>query len=64
MRGRYNVSGMTTHSAGRTGISALKKFFGTKDGQSLSDFAAEVKELDDEAFFQLRDGINDGSLTY
>ena len=64
MRHAHTVIGMTTHTAGRTGISALKKFFGTKDGQSLSDFAAEVKELDDESFFQLRDGINDGSLTY
>lgn len=50
--------------SGRTGIAALKKFFGTRDGQSLSEFAAEVKELTDEDFEQLRDGINDGSLTY
>lgn len=52
---------MTT---GRKGITVLKKFFETKDGQSLQEFAAEVKELDDESFEQLRSGIEDGTLTY
>lgn len=52
---------MTT---GRKGIASLKKFFGTKEGQSLQEFAAEVKELDDKSFEQLRDGIEDGTLTY
>lgn len=49
---------------GRTGISHLKKFFGTKDGQTLQQFADEVRCLSDEEFEQIRDGIVSGTLTY
>lgn len=51
-------------ATGRTGISVLKKYFETKPGQTLQEFAAEVKELDDATFEALRDGISDGTLTY
>lgn len=40
------------------------KFFGKKDGQSLSDFAKEWKELSEDDKGQLIDGVNDGSFTY
>lgn len=47
------------------GIAAgLVKFFEKKPGQSLSDFAAEVKELTLDDKVQLLGGIRDGSLTY
>lgn len=52
---------MTT---GRKGVAVLKKFFELKNGQTLQEFAAETKELDDKSFEQLRDGIEDGTLTY
>lgn len=50
--------------SGRAGVSHLKSFFGLKPGQTLMEFAAEVKRLTDEDFAALRDGIVDGSLTY
>lgn len=53
-----------TNPTGRTGITTLKKFFGFKPGQSLKDFAAEVKALDDKSFEQLRNGIEDGTFDY
>lgn len=40
------------------------KFFGKKEGQSLSDFAKEWKELTDVDKRQIIDGVNDGSFTY
>ena len=49
---------------GRSGISTLKKFFDLMPGQTLRDFANEVKELSDDEFETLKAGIEDGSLTY
>ena len=51
-------------STPRVGVAALKKFFGLKDGQTLAEFAVESKQLTDDDFAQLRDGITNGSLTY
>jgi len=34
-------------------ISALQKFFGRKQGQTLKEFAAEVKELTPEEKYEL-----------
>lgn len=49
----------------RKGFStAASKFFGRKEGQSLGDFAAELKELTDADVTQLHAGLADGSLTY
>lgn len=42
----------------------LKNFFGVKEGQKLTDFANEIKELTDEDKLQLATGIEDGSLNY
>lgn len=50
--------------AGRTGITILSIYFGRLPGQSLKDFAEEVKALPDADFEALRDGINDFTLTY
>ena len=44
--------------------SVLKKFFGLKDGQTLSDFAGELKQLTDEDKEQLVQGITDESFSY
>lgn len=40
------------------------KFFGKKDGQTLSEFATEMRDLADEDVAQLVGGIDDGTLTY
>lgn len=45
-------------------VKVLKEYFGLKEGQKLTDFAAELKELTDEEKVQLTEGIEDGSLTY
>lgn len=50
--------------AARKGVASLKKYFGYKPGQSLSDFAAEVKQLDDDSFAQLVAGVENGTLDY
>jgi hypothetical protein len=49
----------------RKGFASIaKKFFGQLPGQSLSDFAKELKALPDEDVRQIRQGIDNGSLTY
>jgi hypothetical protein len=50
--------------AGRVGVKALKDFFGYRPNEGLREFAAEVKALTDEDFEQLRQGIEDETLTY
>lgn len=45
-------------------VAKALKYFGKKDGQSLSDFAIEWKQLTDADKDQLVQGINDGTLTY
>jgi hypothetical protein len=45
-------------------VAKIVKFFGKKPGQSLSEFAAEYKELTETDKQQLFDGISDGSLNY
>lgn len=42
----------------------ISKFFGKKDGQSLGELAAEIKELSDEDKAQLKAGIEDGTYSY
>jgi len=54
----------TPKAGSRTGVKALKDYFGYKSGQTLKEFAAEVKALSDESFQQLKIGIENGSLTY
>lgn len=54
----------TTEKVVRVGVADLKKYFGLKPGETLKEFAAESKALTDEDFCQLRDGIQNGSLTY
>lgn len=44
--------------------SLANKFFGKKDGQSLMDFAAELKALTDQDVDDLLSGLESGSLTY
>lgn len=51
-------------TTGRKGVSELSKFFGRKPGQTLKEFAEEVKELPDTDFYELVDGIKDGTHTY
>jgi hypothetical protein len=48
----------------KTGIAGIYKFFGPRAGQSIKDFSDEYKELTDEDKAQLREGIDNGSLTY
>lgn len=49
----------------RKGFAALAaRYFGKLPGQSLSDFAVELKALSDEDVAQLRAGLEDGSLSY
>lgn len=45
-------------------ISTVKKYFGLKDGQTMTEFAKEYKELTDEDKAQLAGGILDGTETY
>lgn len=47
-----------------TNVKALRSYFGQKEGQTLTQFAAELKELSDTEKQQLADGIRDESLTY
>lgn len=42
----------------------IKKFFGTKQGQTMTGFMEELRELTPEDKEQLANGINDGSLNY
>lgn len=46
------------------GAAQLQKFFGKKDGQTLADFAAELKQLTQLDKQQIGQGIADGKLTY
>lgn len=46
------------------GIKIFKEYFGYQQGQSLKDFAAECKELNPTEFKQIKEGIENGSLTY
>lgn len=48
----------------KTGIAGIYKFFGPRPGQSIKDFADEFKMLTVEDKNQLREGIDNGSLTY
>lgn len=45
-------------------VKVLKDFFGVKPGDSLKDFAAELKELTDEDKAQLVAGIEDETFDY
>lgn len=47
-----------------SGMAVLKQFFGTKDGQTLREFASEVNALTDEDKAQLVGGIQDESFDY
>lgn len=42
----------------------LKEFFGKREGQTLTEFVVEMRQLTDEDKQQLADGIRNGSLTY
>jgi hypothetical protein len=51
--------------APRTRLTSLaNKFFGKKDGQSLMEFAGELKALTDQDVDDLVGGLESGSLTY
>lgn len=54
---------MTTPTNAGTSIKAVADFF-RKDGETLSDFSKQWKELSDKDKADLRNGIADGSLTY
>jgi hypothetical protein len=47
-------------------IALANKYFGKKDGQSLTEFGAELKELTDEDCVQLVSGLEGANptLTY
>lgn len=45
-------------------VKILKDYFGTKDDQTLKDFAAELRELTDEDKAQLVAGIQDETFDY
>lgn len=48
----------------RTGIKALRDFFGYREGDTLHDFKAEIDALTDSDYLSLREGIENGTLTY
>jgi hypothetical protein len=47
-----------------TSIKTIKDYFGFREGDSMKDFAAEMKGLSQEDKEQLCEGIENGSLTY
>lgn len=55
----------TTEPTTRVGnVSIVKKFFGLKENQTMTQFAAEWKELSDKDKTELTEGIENESLTY
>ena len=50
--------------SGREGAAIIMKYFGKLPGQNLQGFAEELRELDDESFFQLVQGIQNETYTY
>ncbi len=42
----------------------FKTFFGVKKGQTLQEFAKELKALTDQDRQEMAQGIEDGTLTY
>ncbi|MET0787184.1 MAG: hypothetical protein ABWY25_10805 [Paenisporosarcina sp.] len=45
-------------------IAPLKRMMGLKEGQSLMDFGAELKQLTDEDCEDFAKGLEDGTLNY
>lgn len=49
---------------GPSDIKLLKDYFGTREGDTIREFAVEIKALTEKDKRQLVGGIKDGSLTY
>ena len=47
-----------------SGIGLAMKFFGKRDGQTLSEFRDEWNQLSNPAKDQLTEGLASGTLTY
>lgn len=47
-----------------SGVGLAMKYFGKKDGQTLSQFRDEWNSITDENKAQLVSGLSDGSLSY
>lgn len=47
-----------------TDAAVLKQFFGLREGQTLTGFVAELKDLSADEKAQLANGIRDETFTY
>lgn len=48
----------------KTDIMVLKEFFGTREGETLTQFVAEMRELGEDDKAILAEGIRNGTYTY
>lgn len=54
----------TTATKPKSDMLTIKEFFGTREGETLQDFAKEIRALSDQDKAQLAEGIRNETFTY